>query len=63
MATNVEYIPDFEVNEKLKDDNYVVYTTTREYSDIYKEYLILDDEEKSKLGVIPNKYFVSEEKI
>lgn len=62
IAVNIDSISYFEIDKNIKDENYVVYTTTREYSDIYIAYLLLEDEEKSKMEIIPNKYYVPEEK-
>lgn len=51
-------IKDFEINEEYKNEEYVEYITTREYSDAYKTYLKLSEEEKNDLEVIPRKYDV-----
>ena len=56
LANQIEKIPNFEVNESIKDENYIVYTTTREYGSAYKAYLELTEEEKEKVSFIPPKY-------
>ena len=56
LATQIENIPNFEINESLEEENYIVYTTTREYGEAYKGYLELTEEEKEKIDFIPPKY-------
>lgn len=51
-------IEDFEINSEYEDEQYVMYSTTKEYSEQYQQYLELSEEEKSQLEVIPNKYDV-----
>ena len=56
ISNQIKEIPDFEINKELEEENYVVYTTTREYGEAYKGYLELSEEEKSKVNIIPPKY-------
>ena len=48
IAKNTEKLKDFEVNEKLSDNDYVVYTATQEYNEEYIKYIELSEEEKQK---------------
>ena len=52
-------IDEFEVDETYTSDQYVKYVNTKPYSEAYKQYLSLTEEEKRKTEVIPNKYSVS----
>ena len=56
IADKVDNIPNFEINESLEEENYIVYTTTREYGEAYKGYLELTEEEREKIDFIPPKY-------
>ena len=56
IAAKIEEIPNFEVNESLEEENYIVYTTTREYGEAYKGYLELPEEEKEEIDFVPPKY-------
>ena len=63
IADQIEGISDFEIEESQKDDEYIVYKTTREYGETYLAYTNLSEKEKSKVGVLPPKYDVPIEKI
>ena len=52
-------IENFEIDESYEDKRYIAYKTTKEYSEAYKQYLSLSEEEKSKGGFVPSKYNVS----
>ena len=56
VATKIEEIPNFEINENLEEENYIVYTTTREYGEAYRGYLELSEDEREKIDFIPPKY-------
>ena len=56
IATKIEKIPNFEIDESLEDEKYIIYTTTREYGSAYKAYLELTDKEKENVSFIPPKY-------
>ena len=51
-------IEDFEIDTSYQDEQYVKYINTKEYSEAYKKYLTLTEEEKRKVEAIPNKYSV-----
>lgn len=57
----VTEIKDFEVNEENSNDEYIEFNTTKEYSEIYKAYMELTEEEKEKTIITPYKYAVSSE--
>lgn len=63
IAKNTEQLKDFEVNEKLSNDNYIVYTTIQEYNEEYLKYIELNEEEKQKVEALPSKFAVSIDKI
>ena len=63
IAEKIDEIPDFEINEELEEENYVVYTTTREYGKAYQYYIGLSEEEKAEVAVIPNKFDVPIENV
>lgn len=63
LANIVEKIENFEESLILSDDNYIAYSTTREYNKFYLEYIKLTNEEKSKLELIPEKFIVPIETI
>ncbi len=56
ISDQIEEIPNFEINETQEDENYVVYTTVREYGEAYKGYLSLSEEEKADVHIIPPKF-------
>ena len=49
-------IENFEKKDEYIDEKYVEYKTTQQYSESYNQYLNLSEEEKNKIGIIPNKY-------
>lgn len=49
-------IEDFKANEQPNNEDYIEYITTKEYTEAYKKYLKLSDDEKEKQEYIPNKY-------
>ena len=57
----VTEIKDFEVNEENSNDEYIEFNTTKEYSDIYKAYMELTEEEKERTIITPYKFAVSSE--
>ena len=59
IANNIEKIENFEICENLSNDEYVVYTTNQNFTDDYINYLMLSDEEKFKMEVVPQKFRVS----
>ena len=63
IAKEINEIPDFEKNNDVDQDGYVTFTTTREYSEVYEEYLTLSAKEKEELPIIPNKFEIPMEKI
>ena len=52
-------IENFKVNEDSKDDEYVEYKNTQEYSEAYQRFLETSKNEKKESGIIPDKYDVS----
>ena len=56
VASNIEKIEDFEVNDILTNNEYTIYTTTKEYNEDYIKYNQLSDEEKNTYEVIPEKF-------
>ena len=56
IANDEIKIENFEKNNKYEDKRYVEYKTIQQYSDSYNQYLNLSEEEKNKIGIIPNKY-------
>lgn len=54
----VKKIENFEKSEILSNDEYIVYSTTKEYNEAYLKYIKLSKEEKSKLEIIPDKFKV-----
>lgn len=63
ISNVIDNIENFEKNEILSDDQYIAYSTTKEYNKAYLEYIKLTDEEKKKVETIPNKFIVPVEKI
>lgn len=63
IAKNVKQIEDFEANDISENDKYVSYTTTKEFSEMYLNYIQMTEEEKSKIGIIPNKFYTPLEKV
>lgn len=63
IAENIEEIQDFKISESLSDKEYVVYITTKEYTEGYLIYMQLTDEEKSKIEAIPTKFVTLEDDI
>lgn len=57
-SENIE-IENFEKNNDYEDEKYVEYINTQEYSESYKKYLELSEEEKDKAKIIPDKYEIS----
>lgn len=54
---NTDYkIENFEINTENQDEQYIEYKNTQNYSEAYKLYLELSEEEKNKLEIIPEKY-------
>ena len=39
ISDKIEEIPNFKINETQEDENYVEYTTVREYGEAYKWYI------------------------
>lgn len=58
VGENID-IEDFEINTDYTDEQYIMYTTTKEYNEEYQQYLELSEEEKNALEIIPDKYEVS----
>ena len=56
ISDKIEEIPNFKINETQEDENYVEYTTVREYGEAYKWYISLTEEEKSNVHIIPPKF-------
>lgn len=52
-------ILDFEKNEELSDNNYIAYTTTKEYNENYLKYLDFDQELKNRIRAVPSKLIES----
>ena len=63
IADTIGDIPDFEIDENLEEENYIVYKTTREYSEGYLAYISLSEEEKAERYVVPNKFDVPLENV
>ena len=63
IAEYIKEINGFEKNNDLSDENYVIYSTIREYTKEYLRYINLTDEEKSKVEVIPRKFKTSLDKM
>lgn len=59
IAENVKQINGFEKSEISLNDNYIIYTTTKEYTEEYLRYINLTEEEKSKMVVMPRKFKTS----
>lgn len=57
LADKVQKIQNFEVNDELSDEEYIVYSNTAEYSEAYENYLQAV-EEGIKVEAIPSKYSV-----
>ena len=55
---NIEEIDNFERSSILSDDEYIVYTTTKDYNEEYLEYITLSKEEKAQKEVVPTKFLV-----
>ena len=49
-------INNFKINNQYEDEQYVEYKNIQNYSEAYKKYIELSDEEKNKIGIIPEKY-------
>ena len=49
-------LENYEINNNYYDEQYVLYSNTQEYSEAYKKYLQLSEEEKNNLAIIPDKY-------
>ena len=60
IAGNIEQLEEFKISESLSDKEYVVYITTKEYTEGYLIYKQLTDEEKAKVEAIPPKFQVVE---
>lgn len=56
LANVVGKIENFEKSSVLSNNEYIVYSTTKEYNEEYLNYVKLSNEEKSKLEVIPEKF-------
>lgn len=63
IAENIENIEKFEISNNLSNDEYIIYITTKEYTQEYLKYIKLTDEEKSKMFAIPKKFIVTIEEI
>ena len=63
IAGNISEIKNFEVNEILTNEDYVVYTREEEYSKEYLEYVQLSKEQKNELEFIPDKFIKPLEEI
>ena len=58
LENKVDELVDFEVNEELSDEDYIAYTTTKEYSNNYILWQELSEKEKSESEIIPSKFNV-----
>ncbi len=58
VSENLE-IENFEKDEEYKDKQYVQYKNTKQYSEAYKQYMALSEEEKRETELLPKKYEVS----
>ena len=56
IADNCFKIENFKINDQRKDDQYIEYNNIQNFSETYKQYLNLSNEEKSELAIIPDKY-------
>lgn len=59
ISENVKQIEGFEISENLLYEEYVVYITTKEYTEEYLKYIQLTEEEKIEWGPIPRKFVVT----
>ena len=56
IANNGFKIENFEVNTEYQDEQYIEYKNIQDYSEAYKLYLELSEQEKNKIEIIPEKY-------
>lgn len=56
IGKNIKEIQDFQKSEKLTDEEYIVYITTKTYNEQYIEYMKLSQEEKAERPAIPRKF-------
>lgn len=56
IAENIYEINGFERSEQLSNEEYIVFKTTNEYTEIFLQYRNLSDEEKKSVLVIPRKF-------
>lgn len=56
LAEDIDDIEDFAISEELSGDEYIVYVTTKTYTENYIAYIELSEDEKEEVDVIPEKF-------
>ena len=59
ISEYIDKIDNFQINEELSDEEYIVYVTNKTYNKDYFKYIGLSDSEKSEYEVIPPKFIVT----
>ena len=56
IAKNIEELEEFQIDKNLSDDEYIVYVTTKEYTEEYINYIKSTPNQELKNTVIPRKF-------
>ena len=59
FGENINEILNFKKSEEIHQNDFFIYTTTKEYNEKYLKYLTLSEKEKSKQELIPEKFIIS----